>query len=291
VDRLLDATYRAERVHFWFRGLVEFSEPLIRQAIAGVADPRILDCGCGTGRNMQRLAAYGRVTGFDISWAGLQFARSYAQRHLAQATIGHIPFRDASFDLVTAFDVLACLDEQAERAALDELLRVLRPGGALLINTAALRFLRGQHAVFGSEVRRTTQPLLRNALERSGFQVERLTYTNFSLIPMVVPVRLFQRIIGLATPEETGADIVTPPAPINAALSALVAIESKALRYVNMPIGSSLLALARRPTRDEEDLRRRDAGTQGNKVPDFAPPPREANKTHDYKSSGPRLGS
>jgi SAM-dependent methyltransferase len=247
VDRLLEATHRAEVSHFWFRGLARFSEPFIQQGVAGVARPRILDCGCGTGANMKRLRTYGYVTGFDLSWRGLQFARSYEQRPLAQATITHIPFGDSSFDLVTAFDVLACLDDADQAAALNEMHRVLRPGGALLINTAALPFLRGQHAVFGNEVRRMTRPLLRKALERTGFQIARLTYTNFSLMPLVVPVRLTQRMIGLSTPEETGADIVIPPAPLNATLSAIVAIESRALCYVNMPVGSSLLALARKP--------------------------------------------
>src|SRR4029453_12425674 len=102
------------------------------------------------------------------------------------------------------FDVLACLDETSERAALLEMHRVLRPGGALLINTAALKFLRGQHAEFGYEVRRTTRTALRRALERADFQIDRITYTNFSLMPLVVPVRLSQRLIGLSTPEETG---------------------------------------------------------------------------------------
>lgn len=48
MDRLLEATARAERDHFWFRGFRRFMEPLI----AGVAAGRrieILDCGCGTG--------------------------------------------------------------------------------------------------------------------------------------------------------------------------------------------------------------------------------------------------
>jgi ubiquinone/menaquinone biosynthesis C-methylase UbiE len=261
MDRFLDATYRAETVHFWFRGLTRFSEPFIRKALARVSNPRVLDCGCGTGANMKRLSTYltrrsggapglakaeGMVTGFDLSWGGLQFARSYEQRRIAQANITHIPFEDTTFDLVTAFDVLACLDEAAERAALAEMHRVLRPGGSILINTAALQFLRGQHAVFAYEVRRTTRALLGRALEHAGFRIERLTYTNFSLMPLVVPVRLFQRLIGLSTPEETGVDIVTPPAPVNAALSALVTLESKAVRYVNMPIGRSLLAVARK---------------------------------------------
>ena len=247
VDRLLEATYRAETDHFWFRGLARFSRPFIEEAVAGVARPRILDCGCGTGANMKRLAAYGRVSGFDISESGLEFASTYDQRRVARATILRIPFANDSFDLVTAFDVLACLDDEQERAALSEMHRVIRPGGALLINTAALRFLRGQHAVFGSEVRRVTRRQLRRALHLAGFEIRRLTYTNCTLMPLVVPVRLSQRIIGLSTPEETGADIVIPPAPVNALLSALVACEAAALRYVDMPVGSSILTLSRKP--------------------------------------------
>ena len=246
MDRLLEATYRAEQHHFWFRGLVRFARPLVEQAVAGVSAPEILDCGCGTGANMKRLSEYGRVTGFDISAAGPAFAQSYDQRRLVQASVTAMPFAEAKFDLVTVFDMLACLDDQAERRALAEIRRVLRPSGHVLINTAALPFLRGQHAVFGSEVRRLTKPRLRAALERAGFAVSRITYTNFSLLPLMIPVRLTQRLIGLSTPEETGADIMVPAAPINNTLSGLVTLEAAALRFVNMPLGSSLLALAQK---------------------------------------------
>jgi SAM-dependent methyltransferase len=67
LDRLLEATYRAEQNHFWFRGFARFIQPLVEEAVNGVARPEILDCGCGTGANMKRLSRYGRVTGFDIS--------------------------------------------------------------------------------------------------------------------------------------------------------------------------------------------------------------------------------
>lgn len=247
MERLLEATYRAELEHFWFRGLVQFSEPFVRRALAGIARPEILDCGCGTGANMKRLSRYGRVSGLDVTWAGLQFARSYDQHRLVRATATAIPFGGAQFDLVTAFDILACLDDEQEHCALQEMHRVVRPGGALLVNTAALPILRGQHSVFASEVRRATRTQLRGALQRAGFQIQRLTYTNFSLLPIVLPVRLAQRAMGLTTPEETGADIAVPPEPVNAALSWLVGLESVALRYADMPLGSSLLALARKP--------------------------------------------
>ena len=246
MDRLLEATYLAEQHHFWFRGFARFVQPLVEAAVKGVARPEILDCGCGTGANMKRLSRYGRVTGFDISHHGLQFAHSYDQRRIVRASITDIPFASGSFDLVTSFDVLSTLDDTMERQALAEIRRVLRPRGALVVNTAALRFLHGQHAVFASEIRRLSRRQLRAALEAAGFQISRLTYTNFSLLPLMIPVRLSQRLMGLSTPEETGADISTPAAPVNAMLSALLAAEAFALKFVNMPLGSSLLALARK---------------------------------------------
>jgi SAM-dependent methyltransferase len=246
MDRLIEATRKAEQHHFWFRGFVRFTDPLIATAVRGVHRPRILDCGCGTGANVRRLSRHGDTTGFDLTWIGLEYAHHDGLRKLAQASILEIPFRTGSFDLVTAFDVLACLEAPAEARALSEMHRVLKPGGALLVNTAALPLLRGNHAVFGAEVRRTTRPLLSAALERAGFRVERLTYTNFSLFPLMLAVRLGQRLIGLSSPEEGGSDITVPPAAVNATLTAMLHMEALALSHLNMPIGSSLLGLARR---------------------------------------------
>src|SRR5688572_25701670 len=109
MDRLIEATHKAEQHHFWFRGFARFTQPLLAEAIDGVERAQILDCGCGTGANMRRLSEYGRATGFDLTWVGLEYARRYGVTRLAQASITHIPFRSETFDLVTAFDVLACL--------------------------------------------------------------------------------------------------------------------------------------------------------------------------------------
>lgn len=247
MDRLLDATYVAERTHFWFRGLDGFSTPLIEQAAQGRTGLEILECGFGTGRNMARLSRYGRVTGFDLSTGGVPYARRYGQERLAQASITAIPFAAAAFDLVTAFDVLACLEEAQVVDALAEVWRVLRPGGALLLNTAALPLLRGSHAVFGQEVHRATRGRLAAQLVRAGFRVQRLTYTNCSLFPLMLVVRLSQRALGLSSPEESGVDIVVPPRWLNESLAAVLRAEGAVLRVVDMPIGSSLMALVVKP--------------------------------------------
>ena len=53
MERLLDATARAETRHFWFRGLRRFVRPLLAEAVSGHSRPDILDCGCGTGANLE----------------------------------------------------------------------------------------------------------------------------------------------------------------------------------------------------------------------------------------------
>jgi SAM-dependent methyltransferase len=246
MDRLLEATYRVEQQHFWWKGLRGFVRPLVADAIAGRPDPRILDCGCGTGANPVMLGEFGHAAGFDASFRGLEFAREYGQRLVAQASITRIPFGDAAFDLVTAFDVLYSLSEDEEAAALSEIRRVLKTGGTLIVNVAALRILRGNHSVFGAEVRRSTRHRLRRLISRAGFRVARLTYSNAILFPLMLAVRTGQRMMGLATPEEAGTDVVLPPLPINGLLTLLLRVEARALRIVDMPIGSSLLCVARK---------------------------------------------
>lgn len=246
MDRLLEATYECETSHFWWVGFRRFITPLLARATAGLTAPRILDCGCGTGANLRLLARFGRAVGFDLSPRGLEFARTYGQSRLARASITQIPFLDASFDLVTAFDVLYSLSEHQEARAIAEMHRVLRPGGTLIVNVAALAILRGNHSVFGGEVRRSTRRRLKRVLGAGGFAVERITYTNASLFPLMLAVRTVQRLTGLATPEEAGTDVVIPPRPLNAFLRGLLAVEARALQVIDMPIGSSLLAMARK---------------------------------------------
>jgi SAM-dependent methyltransferase len=239
MDRLLEATARAERDHFWFHGFRRFVTPLLERATAGQPNPMILDCGCGTGNNLTMLRRYGRAVGIDITWSGLAYAHRLGERQIARASATQLPFPAGQFDLVTSFDVLYAFDDEMERDALTEMYRVLRPGGQTIINVAALPALRGNHSVLGGEVRRYRRGELKRHLERAGFTVLRITYTNFTLLPLIAGVRFAQRLSGH---QESTSEMTVPAAPVNRTLSGLLAVEGAALRLVNMPLGSSLLA-------------------------------------------------
>ena len=233
MDRLLEATARAERDHFWFRGFRRFIEPLVAEA-AGNVRPDILDCGCGTGNNLLMLRRYGRAYGIDLTWAGLQYARGRGEQSVARATVGDLPFAAERFGIVTSFDVLYSLDDEVERRAIAEMFRVLRPGGRVIVNVAALDALRGNHSVLAAEIRRYSRGDLRRRLEAAGFRVTHSTYTNFSILPLVAAVRLKQRLSGHV---ESNDEISVPSAPVNGMLAGLLALEATALRVINMPLG------------------------------------------------------
>jgi ubiquinone/menaquinone biosynthesis C-methylase UbiE len=247
VDQLLEATWRAEQRHFWFLGFRRFVAPVLARAAGGRRDLRLLDCGCGTGTNLARLLdEYGRACGFDLTWRGLEFAHAQGRRRLAQASITHIPFRSATFDVVTSFDVLQTLTLEQAHAGLAEMWRVLKPGGAMVLNVAALEALRGNHSVLAEERHRYTKAMLRSFVEQAGFRVEHLAYTNTALFPLMLAVRSGQRMVGLKPAEEAEGEITVPWGPLNAALAGLLATEAAVSRIVPMPIGSSLVCLARK---------------------------------------------
>ena len=247
MDRLLELTYRAEQSHFWFRGFRQYMKPALARATAGLTAARILDCGCGTGSNLEMLKPYGNAVGFDLTRIGTEFARAHGHR-VAQASISDIPFRTGHFDLVTSFDVFQVLPDAVEQSAIVEMGRVLKPGGWMLLHVAALPILYGKHSALSEETRRYTASTLRTLVEGAGFQIQRLTYDQFSLLPMMLPVRIWHRLTAKDGVVAAGeGEITVPVAPVNAALTALVSLEALALRAVNMPIGGSLMCLARKP--------------------------------------------
>jgi SAM-dependent methyltransferase len=249
VEHLLRATAKAEARHFWFRGFRAFVRPLLDHAAAGRSDLQLLDCGCGTGANLDLIGRYGRAYGFDLSDTGLRIGHDAGRARLARASVTAAPFPDASFDIVTSFDVLYSLEEDDERAAIAEMYRLLEPGGFAVVNVAAMRALRGDHSVLSREIRRYDRAGLGAKLKAAGFEIVRLTYTNATLFLPLALLRAMQRRRGLKSENESGAqrEISVPPAPVNGLLSGVMLLESAWLRSFDLPFGSSLLCLARKP--------------------------------------------
>ncbi len=248
MDRLLRLTRQAERSHFWFRGFRWFVRPHLAHAAAGRRDLWLLDAGCGTGANLALLRPWGRAFGFDLTWTGLELARHEQLGPIAQASVMAIPFRDDTFDIVGSFDVLQCIyGGGTDEVAIREMARVLKPGGALLLNVAAFEALRGSHSALSKEVRRYTPTAVRQLVESAGLRVTILTCTFAMLAPALWLRRRWQRWTAGGDAPAGEGDILVPSEPLNALLTVVVWIERWILRVVSLPVGSSILCVARKP--------------------------------------------
>ena len=148
---------RVEATHWWFRG----RRALVARCIAGLgvpAEARVLDVGSGTGSNLRMLREIGfrRVVGLDLSEAALRCCHAKQLGSVQRADVCALPFRDASFDLVLATDVLEHVRDEARAVA--ELHRVLRPGGALVATVPAFMGLWGLQDEVSHHLRRYRRP-------------------------------------------------------------------------------------------------------------------------------------
>jgi SAM-dependent methyltransferase len=233
--------FRVEQSHWWHIGrrkiLAGFVEEICRQ----VTDrrPRILDVGCGTGANLLMLSKYGDAEGVDVSEDALAFCR---ERGLDKVRLGageELPYEDATFDLVTAFDVVEHMDD--DLAGLREMRRVLRPGGRVLLFVPTFMFLWGVQDDVSHHRRRYRLPELQRVLEEAGFEMERATYANITFFLPILLVRKLMRLTGIKTESENKITV----SALNGVLGRVFGAESWLLRYMNLPFGVSGLCVAR----------------------------------------------
>jgi SAM-dependent methyltransferase len=235
---------RREERHWWYTGMRRVALAVLDSVLAGRSGLRILDAGCGTGGTTRELQRYGEVVGVDLAWEALLPARARGSGHLARASIERLPFQSGSFDLVTSFEVVYHLGVSNDGCAFEEIRRVLKSGGLLLLRVPAHDWLRGEHDRLVHTRHRYSPAEVAEKLTSAGFGVVRLSWANTVLFPPAVAKRLLERLQPASGDAEP--DLWQPPGPLNAALERAIAVEALAIpRGVPLPFGLSVLAIAR----------------------------------------------
>lgn len=231
------------RDHWWFRARRRIFDRVLDEGIDLPEGARILDLGPGSGVNMPVLGPRGRVTVVDVSPFSLAECREQGARSVVLADATRPPFGDASFDLVTALDVFEHIED--DQSAMAAARRALKPGGRLLASVPALDLLWGRQDVLSHHVRRYSRGQFRARLEGAGFVLERLTYFNSVLFPPILATRLAMRPF-LRWTRRGGSDLnVRLPLGLDSVLYGLFAMEAGWLARRDLPLGVSLLAVAR----------------------------------------------
>jgi SAM-dependent methyltransferase len=254
--------YGLEEAHWWHATRRRMVLDQVRRACAGRPGLRLLDVGCGTGRMLSELGAMGEAAGMDLSDEALRFCRERGHDRVLKADLLHLPFPDACFHVVTALDVLEHVEDHV--GALRECARVMVPGGRLLIFVPAHRWLWSLQDEVSHHFRRYTARTLRSALLDAGMTVERLTYVNAFLLPVILAGRLWLRV--LLRFRHVDDENLLHPGWSNGILGRVFGSEIGILRRTDLPVGASLLCVARSASRAGAG-----AGVGAGRVPEASP--------------------
>jgi 2-polyprenyl-3-methyl-5-hydroxy-6-metoxy-1,4-benzoquinol methylase len=223
--------------HWWWRA----REAVVLGELARLRPPggwkRALDVGCGDGLLFARLGDYAaHVEGLEPDRALVSEARAAGGRiHLRPFDPSFRP--EHRYDLILFLDVLEHIEDA--QGAVAHAATLLEPGGVVLVTVPAFRHLWTTHDDLNRHVTRYTRGEL-VALLATALTVEKARY----FFRWVHPAKVVQRAMEAAR-RPTPASPTIPPEPLNRMMYALSRMEEAVLGWSTIPVGSSLLAVAR----------------------------------------------
>jgi SAM-dependent methyltransferase len=179
--------------------------------------------------------------GLDADELACRRARAKSARPVCRGSVNALPFLDAAFATIFSADVL-CHRDVDERQALLQFYRCLAPGGILVLNLPAYRWMLSRHDAAVSNVRRYTRGSAARLLRNAGFRVRYTTYWNMLLFPLMVVTRKLLPSPGVVS------DVKPYAFPVEVLGRAATTLERGLLKAgLRLPFGGSLIAIAGKP--------------------------------------------
>jgi len=236
-----------EENFWWFRGMRRILFRLLDPIAESHKFARVLEAGCGTGHLSRMLEQrYGwKMTPLDLAPEGLEWGRQLGVQRMVQGDITALPFADSSFDALVSMDVIVHLPLGQEHKPFGEFIRVLRPGGMLILRVSALDILKSRHSQFAHERQRFTKGRLLRMAAAHRLKVLRCSFANSLLMPVALAkFRLYEPF--LSGPPESGVQAVSPW--LDRLLYLALAAEAGWLGAgLDFPVGQSLILIAEKP--------------------------------------------
>jgi len=243
--REYDNMYRVEADNWWYVGLRELTHAFINKFVKRKNDVMLLDAGCGTGGMLAECSGY-NAAGLDISEESMKFCRMRNLKNLLRGSVDRMPFKDSVFNIVISFDVLCNTNVQDDFKTLREMYRIMDKNGVLLINLPAYNFLRSRHDESFHQMHRYTVRELREKVRSAGYTVERITYRNTIIFPLMATIRIMERLFPsvLAGKE---SDMKRLPRLLNIFLRHVLILENRIIiGGLSFPFGLSVFCVARK---------------------------------------------
>jgi len=244
MEQYLFSELRAmEERHWWFMARRAILTRLMRKALRSHKPERpvLLDCGCGTGGMLRFLLHEFEAFGTDGSVVALQQIGAESSGRLSCADLSRgLPFRDNSFDGIFLVEVLEHIQDELE--ALREIMRILKPGGALVLTVPPFQCLWTHRDASHGHIRRYRAGRAARLLRDAGADIIRVSYWTAFLFPLAAAIRIWQGRFHAAGEE----DLFVPPNFLNSLFYRITLAEGLVIPWLPLPFGISVVAVARK---------------------------------------------
>lgn len=213
-----------------------------------------IDVGCGTGELVNALQrAKFPSYGCDIDFYALRLTSKKVSSPLINCDSTSLPFVNSCALFVVALDVLEHV--KVDRDMLREVIRVLVPGGTLVLTVPAHQSLWTSRDAVAGHFRRYSKRSLVQIIHDSGLELLHIQATDFFIAPILFILSALERF-SLRTPREPSNKVdgfcydkfaMSLPTWISSLLYAILAMEDYTLSKIGMSWGSSHMVVARKP--------------------------------------------
>jgi SAM-dependent methyltransferase len=233
--------YELGETYFWLAShydiVMAWATPKLKEK-AKAGKIKILDAGCGPGNLASKLLPWGEVVGADASADALEFCKQKHFIDVKQITTKQLPFPDNSFDLIFAIEVIEHIEDDI--FAMQELKRVLKPNGYLIVTVPAFMFLWGSHDEWNEHYRRYTKKRLSRVALSAGFEIERLRYMKLLFF---IPLLLLRFLKKGAKDKQRQDDFYALNPTVNRFFRLLINWETPIVSNLPLPLGCSIIGL------------------------------------------------
>ncbi len=233
--------FEVQKKHWWFVSRKEIVLSVIDRHMNKNAHARVLDIGCGSGVMLTALGELGEIYGMDMSDDAINFSKEIFSGKVEKGFLpDHVPYEKNFFDLITALDVIEHIDQDVE--SLKAIHSRLVSDGKAIITVPAYMLLWSKFDELNEHKRRYTLAELSKKLVQAGFTIEKITYYNTLLFPVIFMVRMLNNVFQ----RDGKSDIDLPNLKLNSILGKIFGAEKYLLKFFNMPFGLSILAVVKK---------------------------------------------
>ena len=238
---------KKEEHNWWYRGRRSILKSVL-SSIENKHEKQILEVGCGTGGNLKYLFnGFKRISGLEIDSLAIEFAeKKLTNVEIIRGDANKLDEIHGRYDVVAFCDVLYHFKVISTSSTLLKTREILSRGGYILITDGAFNFLNGQHSRNVGCARRFTRSELESILHKAGYEVVRASYWGIIIFILLFIKRvILEKVYSTKEEYSESHDIVSIPIFDNI-MEFFLSIEAALIRVVSLPIGASVVILAKK---------------------------------------------